>query len=139
MEVAARVEQEEREEDEVEEVDRRDAEQIGADHRVVADPAEARTDTAAFPRCAGRIRSVDLPQEEGRPEERPRVERKGVRAAQELDEHAAEARSGEKGKAARPMEQRVARDVVLALHDRLEEAAVAHVEEDARAAKQERD
>jgi hypothetical protein len=37
------------------------------------------------------------------------------------------------------VEQRVPLDVVLALDDRLEEAAVAHVEEDARAAEEERD
>ena len=68
--LARRVEHEEGEVHEVEEVERRDAEQLGANDRVAPDPAHAGEQRAALGRRARRLLCVDAAEEERRPEER---------------------------------------------------------------------
>ena len=118
---ARRIEEEQREEHEVEEVERRDAEQLGADDRVAADPARAREHAARVVLLVRRVGRVDPAHEERRPDVRDRVERERVRPAEKLHEHAAEARAREERERAAAVREGVGRDVVLAAHDRLEE------------------
>jgi hypothetical protein len=100
-----RVEQEEGEEDEVEEVERRDAEQLGADDGVGADPPRAGEDAAGLLHVGRRVRRVDPGEEQRRPEVRHRVDRERVRPLEELDEHATDARAGEERERAAAVRQ----------------------------------
>src|SRR5207244_9176206 len=104
-----RVEQEQREEHEVEEVQRRDPEQLGADDRVVADPARAREHAARVLVTRRRVVRVDPAEEERGPDEREGGEREGVGAAQKLYEEAAETRSGEERERTAAVRERVGR------------------------------
>ena len=92
VQLTRRVEHEQREEDEVEEVQRRDAEQLGADDRVVADPACARPSARPISRRSAR-RLVDAACARGRAPTRGTRARRRASAygpAQQLHEHAAE-------------------------------------------------
>src|SRR5262249_60823293 len=130
-EVPRRVEHEEREEHEVEEVDRRDAEQLGPDHRVPPDPARARDDGAALRRGSRRFVDVHPSEEEGRPEEREAVECERVRALEKRDERAAERVAREERERSAAVHEAVSLDIAVARKDGLEEAAEAHIEKDA--------
>src|SRR6058998_2437353 len=90
-------------------------------------------------RSRRRLDCVDPDEEERRPDVRGAVDDQRVRAAEELHEYAAEAGAGEEGEAAAAVEERVGLNVVLASHERLEEAAVGDLEEDARRPEEERD
>ena len=134
-----RVEHEQREEDEVEEVERRDAEQLGADDalpRIQRAPAVSPPD---FVRRAGRLVDLHPLQEERRPEKRDGVGPERVRPAEQLDEQAADAVAGQERERAAAVDERVRLDVVLARHEHLDHRAVRDVEEDAQRPGQEGD
>ena len=105
---ARRVEHEQREEDEVEEVQRRDAEQLGADDRVVADPACAGESTRPISCGAPAARRCACARGRAPTRETRRAStRERVRPAQQLHEHAADAVAGEERERAAPVHERV--------------------------------
>jgi hypothetical protein len=84
---------------------------------------------AVFAVGGGRLLRPDQAELKGRPEERQGVHHDGVRPAQRLHEQPADGRAAEKGKRPAPVDQRLAVDILVALHDRHEQRPVGHGEQ----------
>ena len=93
--LTGRVEDEQRPEDEVEEVDRRGREQLRADDRRAPDVAHARLHVPALGRLGRRLLRVDRAHRQRREDERERVDDQRDRRREDLHEQAAEARPGD--------------------------------------------
>ena len=127
--IGRRVEDEERGEDEIEEVDRRGRAECGPDDRAAEDPAHARDDMALPRRLGRRLLDVDGPEEEGGGDIGARVDDERYRRRDRLHEHAADARAGDVGQSSAAVHDRAALDEALARHERDVERAVGDVEE----------
>ena len=124
------VQDEERVEDEVEEVDRRRGEERGAHDRRGHEVAHARHDVPLLGHLDLRLDGIDRGQEPGREEKRDRVDEQRVRRLQQLHEDAPHARPCDERERAAAREQRVCLHVFVPLDERHEERRVGDEEED---------
>ena len=133
---------EDRQQEEVEEVDRARARDAGAQHRVVPEEAEAlgelRPDALLTARRR-RLRDRRALEHQRREHERERVGDDGERGRERLHEDARGARPGDVGDRAALAETAVRLDVLLAAHEPDEVRGVREIEEHGQAADRERD
>src|SRR6185436_4082088 len=129
---ARRVEDEQRPEDEVEEVDRRRREQLRADDRRVPDVTHPRLQVASPGLLGRRLLRVDRVHRQRREDERERVHDERDRRREHLHQQTAEARPGDVRERAAAVQPRARLEVALARHQRDEERAVGDGEEQVR-------
>src|SRR6266545_4992819 len=139
MERPGRVEQEQREEGEVEEVDGRRRGERVAQQVAAPDEASARDEVALLGLLGRRLDSPDAAEEKRRSDERDGVYQERSRSREELDEQAADAGPSDEGERAAAVGQLIGFDIALTRNERGEEGGIGDGEEHAERSGQERD